>query len=226
MKRQTKGAKGQKGRQDEMRSLVNSMGFSHSSLDIKGFDVLPILLEERNEEVDGHGDIDNQLIFRMSNVSNGHSDAKYFLQLKLHRAFHIRHFRFHILVGSEKGWEFASFVQTWSQDSRNLTKNRLACQKSIVFLGKFLDEFFVLVEFLEGLNVFEFDTDLGGLVIVDLVSKNAEIKSRLAFNRKLDGTAETFVFLWIVVFQSDLEFDGLHESFLVKFGLFKYIPHC
>jgi len=191
MKRQTKGeGKGQY----RTIFLVNSMGFSHSSLDIKGFDVLPILLEEGNEEVDGHGDIDNQLIFGMSNVSNGNSDAKDFLQLKLHRAFHIRHFRFHILVGSEKGWEFASFVQTWSQDSRNLTKNRLACQKSIVFLGKFLDEFFVLVEFLEGLNVFEFDTDLGGLVIVDLVSKNAEIKSRLAFNRKFDGPLKRLSF--------------------------------
>jgi hypothetical protein len=33
--------------------LVETDGLTHGSFDVKGFDVLPVLLEERDQEVDG-----------------------------------------------------------------------------------------------------------------------------------------------------------------------------
>lgn len=43
-------------------SLVQAHGLSHRRLDVEGTDVLPVLLQERDEEVDSHLDVDVELL--------------------------------------------------------------------------------------------------------------------------------------------------------------------
>ena len=43
-------------------SLVQAHGLSHRRLDVEGADVLPVLLQERDEEVDSHLDVDVELL--------------------------------------------------------------------------------------------------------------------------------------------------------------------
>jgi len=88
-------------------------------------------------------------------------------------------------------------------------------------LSEFLDELLVLVELLESLNILEVNTELDSLVVMDLVSEDAEVHAGLALDGQLDGSAETLVLLGIVVLQADLELDGLHELLLVLLGGFE-----
>ena len=44
-------------------SLVEAHGLPHRRLDVQRADVLPVLLEERDEEVDRHLDVDVELLF-------------------------------------------------------------------------------------------------------------------------------------------------------------------
>jgi len=102
---------------------VDSMWLSHRALDVQRLDVLPILLEERYEEVDGEGDVGDELILGVLDVAHGDSQAQHLLQLELDSASHHRHLGLHILVGSQQGWELTGFVQARSQDTRALTEH-------------------------------------------------------------------------------------------------------
>jgi len=184
--------------------LIDSMRFSHGALDVKRLDVLPILLEQRDKEVDSHGDVGDKLVLTVFDVSDSNTKTQHFLQLELHSASNGRHLGFHVFVRSQQCWKLSCFVQTWSKDSGDLTQHCLTGKKRVILLGEFLDKFLVLVEFLESLNVFEFDSDLGGLIVVDLVSQNAKRQSWFAFDWQLDRSTETLVLLWIVVLQADL----------------------
>ena len=43
--------------------LVDSLSWSHGSFDVQGLDVLPVLLQQGNQKVDGQGNISIQLLF-------------------------------------------------------------------------------------------------------------------------------------------------------------------
>ena len=58
------------------KSLVDTLGFAHSGLDVEGFDVLPVLLEKRNQKVDRQVQVGNQLVVRHINVSDSNGQAE------------------------------------------------------------------------------------------------------------------------------------------------------
>lgn len=55
----------------------------HGSLDDKTSDVLPALLQQRDEVVDGQHDVGNQLLGLHVDVSDGDTHAENLLQLEL-----------------------------------------------------------------------------------------------------------------------------------------------
>lgn len=57
--------------------LVYLLGFPHGALDVERADVLPILLQQRNKEVDGKMNVGNQIIFTHLNMANGYSQAQH-----------------------------------------------------------------------------------------------------------------------------------------------------
>ena len=57
-------------------SLVDTLGFAHSGLNVEGFDVLPVLLEKRNQKVDRQVQVGNQLVVRHINVSDSNGQAE------------------------------------------------------------------------------------------------------------------------------------------------------
>ena len=48
------------------------MGFSHGALYIECSDILPVLLKQRDQEIDGAVDVCCQLILTHLNMTNGH----------------------------------------------------------------------------------------------------------------------------------------------------------
>ena len=60
-----------------MQNLVNSLSRAHRALDVESADVLPVLLQERHQEVDGKCDVAIEIFMGHVNVSNSHSQAQH-----------------------------------------------------------------------------------------------------------------------------------------------------
>jgi len=160
---------------------------AHSALDVEGADVLPVLLKEGNQEVDGHLDVDDNLVFSEADVSYGNTEAENLLELELDSALDLGNLFLEGLSVGDEGWELASLVKTWTQETRDLTKNDFGGKEGVVLASELLDDLLVLVHLLEGFNILVVKTGLGGSINVDLISKNAELHSWLAFVWQLDS---------------------------------------
>jgi hypothetical protein len=63
--------------------LVDTLGGRHGSLDSQASNVLPSLLQQRNEVVDGQHDVGDQLVLSHADVSDGNTHTQNLLQLEL-----------------------------------------------------------------------------------------------------------------------------------------------
>ncbi len=85
---------------------------------MQGLDVLPVLLEERHEEVDGQVDVGEQLGFGHLDVADGDAEAEGLLELKLHGALDFVELLEDVLVGAEQGGELAGLRNTGQRRRR------------------------------------------------------------------------------------------------------------
>ena len=63
--------------------LVQPFWFAHGRLDVQDLDVLPILLEERHQEVDRELEVLDELLLGHPDVPRRHVQAEHLLQLEL-----------------------------------------------------------------------------------------------------------------------------------------------
>ena len=63
--------------------LIQSLGWGHGSLDRKTSHVLPALLQQRHQVVDGQHDVSDKLILLHVNVSDSDTHAQNLLELEL-----------------------------------------------------------------------------------------------------------------------------------------------
>lgn len=59
-----------------MVQLVQALRNSHGGLDVNGTNVLPVFLEQRNQEVDGQMDVLGQIVSRHGDVSDGNAETQ------------------------------------------------------------------------------------------------------------------------------------------------------
>ena len=71
-------------------------------------DVLPMFLEERNQEVHSEADVLNELILRHLDVTNGHAQAENLLHLELDGGLEVEHLGLDVIVVGDEGGELAS----------------------------------------------------------------------------------------------------------------------
>ncbi len=75
------------------RKLVETLSRSHGGLDVERPDVLPVFLEERDQEVHGQVDVLDQLLISHANVANSDAqaqDLKNMTSLKLFRTTQLK----------------------------------------------------------------------------------------------------------------------------------------
>ena len=123
------------------RYLVDTLWFSHGGLDGQGFDVLPVLLEERDQKVDWQVQVLDELIIGHWNITDSNVEAKNLFHLELDGGLDIIDLTNHIVLMSQHSWEFTSLVQTWTQKTWDLFDQGFRSKESIVLLGKLLDQF-------------------------------------------------------------------------------------
>jgi hypothetical protein len=199
--------------------IVNLLGRAHGGLDVEDLDVLPVLLQQRHQEVDGELHIKDDLSGVHGHVSDGDGHAHDLLHLELDGSLLGINLLLHVVGLVKKGGKFTGLGQTRTQDTGDLLEDRTGGQESVVLLGELLDDLLVLVELLQVLDGHSVDADGVGLFAVALGTKNAYRKVGLGDHGKSEGARETFVTLGIVVLKGDLQLHGLDEVTLLSLDI-------
>lgn len=90
------------------KHLIQTLGRRHGSLDDKATNVLPALLEQRNEVVDSQHDVSNQLVLSHADIANRNTKAEHLLQLELDSGADLGDLGVHVLAVGDGGGEFTS----------------------------------------------------------------------------------------------------------------------
>jgi len=194
--------------------LVEALRRAHSCLDVEGLDVLPVLLEQGDEEVDGKSDILADLVLLETDVTDADTHAQDLLELELDSGSGVLNLILDGVSMRDQTRELAGLVETGTEDSRKLLDQRVACKETIVLLCQLLHELLVLVELLQLLNIHVVKTVLLGKINMHLITKNAHLHLASRMGKTI-GTGETLVLLGIVVLKRHLKFDGLNELALL-----------
>lgn len=196
---------------NHLSCLVDADGGTHGGLDGERLDVLPALLEEGDEEVDGAGDVINELVLSELDVANSDAEAKNLLHLELDLTLELEDLGLHVIRVGERGRELTSLVETGAEELGDLTEEGLGGEESVVLLGELLDELLVLLESGELVDTHARDTELLGLIEVNLVTKDADLVVELGGVGETDNAGETLLFRGVEVLEADLELDSLDE---------------
>lgn len=109
----------------ENSNLIQSLGWRHACLDGQAADVLPALLQQTDQVVDGQHDIGDQLILGHTDVSDGDTHAQDLLQLELDGALDLGDFASEIFGVRDWGGELSGLGQTGTQETRDLFDQRV-----------------------------------------------------------------------------------------------------
>merc|ERR1712216_982531 len=110
---------------------------------------MPSLLQQGSQEVGRHDDILSEFLVSHTFVSDGDVQVGNLLELPLNGGSDITELLLKRLVVGNWLWELTDSVKNWTQNLWDLLDKGISGKKEIVFLGPLLDEFLVLVEFLQ-----------------------------------------------------------------------------
>jgi hypothetical protein len=196
---------------EERNDLVDTDRSTHGSLDVEGLDVLPALLQKGDEEVDATLDVGLDLLLSEGDVGDGNTKAERLLHLELDLRLELKNLSGKVISVLDDGRELTGTVEGRTVQLGNLTKHSLASKEAVVLLAELLHGLLVTADGLQTVNTHAGQTELLGLIKVNLVTKDANLDVLLAGVGQTDNTAETLVLLNIPVLKTDLELDGLDE---------------
>jgi len=207
--------------QDGFNRLEEDLeGRAHGGLDVQDLDVLPVLLQQGNQEVHGQLHVQGDISGTHLDVCDGKGHAHDLLHLELDGGLGGLDLLLQVVVLIEHGGELAGLGKTRTQDTRNLLDQSGRGQEVVVLLGELLDKLLVLVELLEIVHGHLVNAQLISLLTMLLVTKHANGGVGLGDDGQAESARETLVTSRIVVLQCDLELDGLSElsdlSFLLR----------
>ena len=94
------------------KRLVKTLGGAHGSLEGEGANVLPALLEEGDEVVDGQHDVANKLLIGHVDVADSDTHAENLLELELDGGLDLSDLGGEVLVVGNRGGELAGCRRT------------------------------------------------------------------------------------------------------------------
>ena len=120
---------------DNSGTLIDAEWLAHRGLDVQRAHVLPVLLQEGHEEVDGQDDVLEELVGSHLDVTEGDSEAEHLLQLELDGGADLLNLGVQVVVVGDNGGELADLVQRGSQNTGDLLDQALGGEEGIVLLG-------------------------------------------------------------------------------------------
>ena len=201
------------------RLEVDLLNRAHGGLDVDDLDVLPLLLQERDEEVDGENNVTLQLVSVEVDMTDRDGEAEDLLHLELDGVENVVDLLSRVFVVVDDRRELTSSVKTGTHDSRKLLDEGIRSQESVVLLSELTDELLVLVEVGDFINVHARNTFLLTDLLVLIVDEDADINVRSGGVGEDEGTSETLILSGINLLESDLEFNSLDETSLLTLHL-------
>ena len=92
--------------------LVKPLNFAHGGLDVERLHVLPVLLQQGDEEVHGQVHVLSQLLLRHLHVADGDVEAENLLHLELDGGLEVEHLGLDVIVVGDEGGELASLSRS------------------------------------------------------------------------------------------------------------------
>jgi len=92
-------------RNEATERLVDTAGRRHGSLDDKAADVLPALLEQGDEVVDGQHEVGNKLLLGHANVADGDTKTQNLLELELDGGLDVGNLLLHVVGMADRSGE-------------------------------------------------------------------------------------------------------------------------
>jgi hypothetical protein len=129
--------------------LEDALGLAHGRLQVKRLDVLPVLLKEGDQEVDGQHGVGEDLVIGHVDVADGDTEAENLLKLELDGGADLDDTLVDRVRVGDGGGELSGLGKTGTEQTGNLLDQGLGGKESIVLLGELLDELLVLVELLQ-----------------------------------------------------------------------------
>ena len=87
---------------------VEPLDWAHGGLDVEALHVLPVLLQQRHEEVHGQMDVLDELLLPHLHVSHGDAEAQNLLHLELDCRLEVQSLLLQVVVVGNKSGELAS----------------------------------------------------------------------------------------------------------------------
>jgi len=195
--------------------LVETEWLAHCGLEVRGFDVLPVLLEEGDEEVDGQCGVLADFLLLHVDVANAASEAEHLLELEFDCCLELGCLLSEVVTEGNGCWELVGTVHERADDTGDGLDDRLGREERVELGAHLLDELLVLVELLEVFHVHARDALLLCLVLVLEVADDADLHVWTADVWQTECAGETLVLLGVVVLEVDLQVDGLKELALL-----------
>lgn len=184
---------------------------AHRRLDEQRLDVLPVLLEQRDQKVDAHHDVGQELVLAHLHVAHSDTQAEDLFELELDGGTEFLDFLVDVVRVGDGGGELAGLGETGTEKTGDLLDESLGSEESIVLFGHLFDELLVLVHLLQVIHRQEVEAEFLGFIAVLGVAEDADGELGAGDGGEADGARETLVTLGVVVLETDLELDGLGE---------------
>lgn len=157
----------------EIHNLIQSLRWAHASLDGQAAYVLPSLLQEGDEVVDGQHDVADELVLSHANVSDRNTQAENLLQLELDGGLDLGDLAGEVFVVRDGCGEFARLGETGTQETRDLLDQSFRGHEGVVLARELLDQLLVLVQFLQIVRGHGVDAVMLRSVDIVLVTEDA-----------------------------------------------------
>ena len=105
--------------------LVEPLDGAHGGLDVETLHVLPVLLQQRHEEVHGEVDVLDELLLRHLHVPDGDAEAEHLLHLELDGGLEVQNLLGQVVAVSHQGGELASLEKGDVKENLILAKHGL-----------------------------------------------------------------------------------------------------
>jgi hypothetical protein len=198
--------------------LVEALRLAHGGLDVGRLEVLPVLLEEGDEVVDGEGGVLADLVFLHVDVADAAAKAENLLELELDGGADFFNLVSEVVTEGNSGGELVDTVHVGADNTGNGLDDGFGGEEGIIAGAHLLDELLVLVELLEIFHGHSIDTSLLGLFLMLEVADDSDLVVGAADVGEAEGAGEALVTSGVVVLEVDLEVNGLEELAFLALG--------
>lgn len=153
--------------------LVHPLGRAHAGLDGQAPHILPALLQQTDQVIDGQHDITDQLILGHADIADGDAQTQDLLQLELDGAPDLGHLDVEILGVGDRGGKLAGLGEAGPEEAGDLAHQGVGGDEGVVLARQLLDQLLVLVELLQVVGRHGVDAVVLGPVDVVLVAEDA-----------------------------------------------------